>query len=51
MRNALHRSEGLVTLSGLNVIELRGETYEVDRDREGRGHNANVILTAILETA
>ena len=51
LRNALHRSEGLITLSGINVIELRCETYVVDRDREGRGHNANVIFTAMLETA
>ena len=39
VRNALHRSEVSVTLSINNVIELRCETYEVDR--EARGHNAN----------
>ena len=41
VRNALHRSEVSVTLSINNVIELRCETYVVDRDREARGHNAN----------
>lgn len=51
IRTALHRSEGSVTLSGINLIELRCETYVVDRDREGRGHNGNVIFSAILETA
>jgi len=51
IRTALHRSEGSVTLSGFNLIELRCETYVVDRDREGRGHNGNVIFSAILETA
>ena len=51
VRNALHRSEGSVTLSGINVIELRCETYVVDRDREGRGHNGNIIFSAMLETA
>ena len=42
VRNALHRSEGSVTLSGINVIELRCETYVINRDRQGRGHNGNV---------
>ena len=51
VRNALHRSEGSVTLSDINVIELRCETYVVDRDREGRGHNGNIIFSAMLETA
>ena len=51
IRTALHRSEGSVTLAGFNLIELRCETYVVDRDREGRGHNGNVIFSAILETA
>lgn len=51
IRTALHRSEGSVTLAGFNLIELRCETYVVNRDREGRGHNGNVIFSAILETA
>ena len=42
VRNALHRSEGYVTLFGINVIELRCETYVINRDRQGRGHNGNV---------
>ena len=49
VRNALHRSEVSVTLSINNVIELRCETYEVDR--EARGHNPNVIFSAMPETA
>ena len=44
VRTALHRLEGSVTLSGFNLIELCCETYAVDRDREGRGHNGNVIF-------
>ena len=39
-----------LTLSGINVLELRCETYVVDRDREGRGHNGNIIFSAMLET-
>ena len=42
VRNALHRSEGSVTLFGINVIELRCETYVINSDRQGRGHNGNV---------
>ena len=42
VRNALHRSEGAVTLFCINVIELRCETYVINRDRQGRGHNGNV---------
>lgn len=51
VRTALHRQEGSVSLSGFNLIEMRCETYVVDRDREGRGHNANIIFTALMETA
>ena len=51
VRTALHRQEGSVSLTGFNLIEMRCETYVVDRDREGRGHNANIIFTALLETA
>ena len=42
VRNVLHNSETSVTLSGINVIELRCETYVINRDRQGRGHNGNV---------
>lgn len=51
VRTALHRQEGSVSLTGFNLIEMRCETYVVDRDREGRGHNANIIFTALMETA
>ena len=51
VRTALHRQEGSVSLNGFNLIEMRCETYVVDRDREGRGHNANIIFTALMETA
>jgi hypothetical protein len=51
VRTALHRQEGSVSLTGVNLIEMRCETYVVDRDREGRGHNANIIFTALMETA
>ena len=42
VRNALHRSEGCVTLFCINIKELRCETYVINRDRQGRGHNGNV---------
>lgn len=51
IRNALHKSEGSVTLSGIKVTELCCETYVFDCDCEGRGHNANVIFSAMLGTA
>ena len=51
VRTALHRQEGSVSLTGFNLVEMRCETYVVDRDREGRGHNANIIFTALMETA
>ena len=51
VRTALHRQEGSVSLTDFNLIEMRCETYVVDRDREGRGHNANIIFTALMETA
>ena len=51
VRTALHRQEGSVSLNGFNLIEMRCETYVVDRDREGRGHNDNIIFTALMETA
>ena len=51
VRTALHRQEGSVSLTDFNLVEMRCETYVVDRDREGRGHNANIIFTALMETA
>lgn len=51
VRNALHRSEVFITFSGIYVKKLQGETYVIDRDREGQGHNGNIIFSASLETA
>ena len=51
VRNMLHRSEGFVTLSCIYIIELRCKKYVGDRDREGRGHNGNIIFSAMLEAA
>ena len=35
----------------MNIIDLRCETYVVERDREGRGYNGNIFFSAMLETA
>ena len=43
---ALHTSDTSVSLSGLNIIDLRCETYVVDRDREGPGYNRNIIFSS-----
>lgn len=51
IRAALHRQESAVTLTGYNLIELRCETYFVDREEDERGHAATVVMSALLETA
>lgn len=51
VRTALHRQESAVSLTGHNLIELICETYVVDQDSEGRGHDANIVFTAMIETA
>ena len=51
IRAALHRSEAAVTLANFNLIELICETYLVDRDTGGRGYSANVVFSALIQTA
>ena len=51
LRESLHRQETTVALTGFNLIELICETYFVDQDNEGRGHEAKVVFSAILEAA
>jgi len=46
---ALHRQEAAITVSGHNLVEMIFENYAVQRDPEGRGHTAVVVLQAMLE--
>jgi hypothetical protein len=51
IRESLHRKETTVSLTGFNLIELLCDTYFVDQDNEGRGHEAKIVFSAILEAA
>jgi hypothetical protein len=51
IRAALHRQESSVSVTNHNLIELICETYIVDQDNEGRGYDANIVFSAIIETA
>ena len=51
IRATLHRSETSITLTGFHLIELICETYFVDRDSVGRGYSANVVFSALIQTA
>ena len=51
VRASLHRQETSVSLTGFNLVEIRCESYVVERDSDGRGHSASVVITAMLETA
>lgn len=46
---ALHRQEASVTVTGHTLVELIFENYAVQRDPEGRGYTAVVVLQAMLE--
>ena len=48
IKNALHRNETAVTVSGFSLIELIFQTYSVTRDAEGRGYTAVISLQAML---
>jgi len=49
VKEALHRNEGAVTVTGYTLVELIFQTYSVTRDAEGRGYTATIALQAMLE--
>ena len=49
VKDALHRQESSVTVTGFNLVELIFETFSVTRDGEGRGYTAVIVLQAMLE--
>ena len=49
IKEALHRNEGAVTVTGYTLVELIFQTYTVTRDAEGRGYTATIALQAMLE--
>jgi hypothetical protein len=49
VKEALHRHEAAVTVSGHTLVELIFQTYSVTRDGEGRGYTAVIALQAMLE--
>lgn len=51
VREALHRQEETISLTGFNLIEMICESYYVDRENDDRGHTATIVLSAMLETA
>lgn len=51
VKEALHRKETMVTVTGFTLVELIFETYNATRDTDGRGYTAVIVLRAILEKA
>lgn len=51
IKNALHRKESDVTVTGFNLVQLIFQTYVATRDPEGRGYTATISLRATVETA
>ena len=51
IKNALHRQESSVTVTGFTLVELIFQTYTATRNSEGRGWTARIALQAMLETA
>ena len=49
VKEALHRQEASVTVTGFTLVELIFQTYSVTRDGEGRGYTAVISLQAMLE--
>ena len=49
VRDALHRQEANVTVTGFTLVELIFQTYSVTRDTDGRGYTAVIALQALLE--
>ena len=51
VKNALHRQETAVTVTGFNLVQLIFQTYAATRDPEGRGYTATISLRATVEAA
>lgn len=51
VKEALHRQETSVTVTGFTLVELIFETYNATRDADGRGYTAVIVLRAMLEKA
>ena len=49
VKEALHRQEAAVALTGHNLVEMIFQTYSVTRDDDGRGYTAVIVLQAMLE--
>lgn len=49
VKDALHRQESSVTVTGFSLVELIFEGFSVTRDSEGRGYTAVIVLQAMLE--
>ena len=49
VRLALHRQESAVSLTGFNLIELRCDSYSVNKIADDRGHKASVLFTAMMQ--
>ena len=51
VKEALHRQEAAVTVTGFTLVELIFEAFSASRDNEGRGFTAVISLQAMLDTA
>lgn len=51
VKDALHRQESAVTVTGYTLVELIFDTISVTRDGDGRGYTAVIALQAMLDTA
>lgn len=51
VKEALHRNETMVTVTGFTLVELIFDTYSATRDPDGRGYTAVIVLRALLEKA
>ena len=51
VKDALHRQETAVTVTGFTLVELIFEAFSASRDNEGRGFTAVISLQAMLDTA
>ena len=51
VKEALHRQEAAVTVTGFTLVELIFEAFSATRDNEGRGFTAVISLQAMLDTA
>lgn len=51
IKDALHRQEAGITVSGFTLVEMIFETFSILRDNDGRGYTASILFQAMLETA